>query len=84
MTWMEEIAAKLETQSIVCSKERFKSADEARAFLASRGMEPGTLAESGSAYYFARFPAFEAERGTFRTKEVTSGVSLVLCRRKGD
>lgn len=72
----------LETQSVICSKERFKTKEEAAEWVRKHGFRDDKVDETSTSYRFRQFPPSHCIEESFVTKEITDGVSLVLCKKK--
>lgn len=70
-----------EVQSVLCSKEKFKSADDARKWCEDHDYKAGDLDETDDFYRFRQFEPSECSEGSLRTIELTEGVKAVICKR---
>jgi len=65
-------------QTIIVSKERAKSAEEARKIAEGvAGHDPGPADETGTSYRYRQRNPSDFDESTFRTKEISTGVSIV-------
>lgn len=68
-------------QSVIVSKDKFKSSSEARSWVAKHNFKSDKIDETESSYRFRQFDPSECQRDSFRTISITDGVSGVICRK---
>lgn len=69
----------MKVQSVLCSKERFKSAREAAQWCHEHNFKAGDVDETDRYYRFRQFPPSRCQEGTIRTIELTDGVKATVC-----
>lgn len=77
---LEELKATgTKIQSVLCSKERFKTAAEARAWCKAHNFKSSKVDETDDYYRFRQFPPGNCTSGTYGTISLTDGVKAVTC-----
>lgn len=79
LDYIEHIKASTKVQSIICSKETFKSAGEARSWVSSHGFSTSKMDETGTSYRFRQMDPGSCQAGTIRTITMTTGVKATVC-----
>jgi hypothetical protein len=74
--------AATEVQSVICSKERFRSADAARTWASDHDFKTDNMDETGTSYRFRQFDPAQCLPDSFRTISLTDGVSATICRKR--
>lgn len=69
----------MRVQSVLCSKERFKSAKEAAQWCREHDFKAGDVDETDQYYRFRQFPPSRCRDGTIRTIALTDGVKATVC-----
>lgn len=69
-----------EVQTVICSKERFESAEEARTWCREHDFRVDKVDETEDSYRFRQFDPSRCQEDTFRTITLTEGVKAVICR----
>jgi len=70
----------LKVQSVICSKERFASADAAKSWVANHGFSTSKIDETSTSYRFRQFDPSYCAVDSVRTIRLTDGVSAVVCQ----
>ena len=68
-------------QTVIMSKEIFKTVAEARAWLKDNDFKSGKVDEKEDSFRFRQFSPKECKDGSFRTINLTEGVSAVICKK---
>jgi len=71
-----------DVQSVVCSKEKFKTAESAKKWVSDHNFTVGKVDETEDSWRFRQFEPTKCQERTFRTIELTGGVQAVICRPK--
>lgn len=71
-----------ETQTLILSKSRFETVEEARNWIRDNDFKDEKLDETDESWRFRQFPPGDCQDDSFRTIELTEGVSAVICRPK--
>ena len=69
-------------QSVICAKSRFKSASEAGKWVRDHDYKAGEPDETETSYRYRQFEPGTCQDNSFRTINLTRGVSAVICRKK--
>ena len=75
------------TQTVICSKERFSSVEDARGWCKAQGFRTDKVDVTGDSYRFRQFDPGDCAEGalgngeTFATIELTKGVKAVICKK---
>lgn len=81
-TWVEKQTETTEVQSVICSKDTFKSADEAMEWVDEHDFRTDKVDETDTSYRFRQFSPEMCQTDSEKTIELTDGVSAVICRPK--
>lgn len=66
-------------QSVLCSKDRFRTLSEAKRWCRENGFKTNDVDETENYYRFRQFPPEKCRENTFRTIELTDGVKAIIC-----
>ncbi|MEN3007247.1 MAG: HK97 family phage prohead protease [Candidatus Methanosuratincola petrocarbonis] len=77
LEWLSAKGTKV--QSVLCSKERFKSVQEAAQWCREHNFKADKTDETDNYYRFRQFPPSQCQEGTIRTIELTDGVKATVC-----
>lgn len=80
--WVDKQSETSEVQSVICSKDTFKSAEEATAWIDEHDFKSDKIDETDDSYKFTQFAAGNCQTDSEKTIEITEGVSAVICRPK--
>lgn len=69
-------------QTLILSKERFDSLEDARAWVTDHDFRADKVDETDNSFRFRQIQPSACQDETFRTIEITEGVSAVICRPK--
>lgn len=69
-------------QTIICSKEKFKSEADARSWIKAHGFKTDKVDETEESYRYRQVDPSMMEEGSFRTIEMTDGVKAVVGHKK--
>ncbi len=70
-------------QTVILSKERFKSLMRAKEWVqGQRGLKSGKVDETESSFRFRQRDPGDFKPGSFRTKKISEGVTIVIGRLK--
>ncbi len=72
-----------DVQSVVLSKDRFKTATAAKQWAREHGFKTSKIDEKANTFRFRQFEPSLCKAGTFRNKKITEGVVAVICVPKG-
>lgn len=78
----EATATTMEVQSVVCSKEKFASADDAGNWVKDHGFRADKPEETDADFRFPQFEKGECQEESSRTLDLDEGVQAVACRRE--
>ncbi|MDD3493517.1 MAG: phage portal protein, partial [Candidatus Thermoplasmatota archaeon] len=76
----ETKATGMEVQSVLCPKDKFKSAEEAAAWCREHGFKTDKLDETDDFYRYRQFQPELCEDGSFRTMRLGDKAKAVVCR----
>ncbi len=79
MTFKGLVQKQTDIQSLVLSKERFKTLTEARKWVKDNGGVSTKVDETTNTFRFRQFNPDLCKEGTFRNKRITEGVIGVIC-----
>jgi HK97 family phage prohead protease len=68
-----------QVQSVILSKEQFPTLDEAKRWINDHNFHDAKYDETETSWRFRQFEPTECVEGSFRTIEMTTGVSAVIC-----
>jgi len=74
--------ATTDIQSVVCSKSRFNSKEEAKRWVTDHDFRADKIDETDDSYRFRQFSPSKCQKDSFRTIELTKGVVGIICRPK--
>lgn len=74
---------KTEVQSLILSKDKFKSEEAARNWAKDHNFKTSKLDETEDSFRFRQFDPSKCQSNSFRTIELDEGVNAVICRPKG-
>jgi hypothetical protein len=78
---IDEIMKQTSVQSVVLSKQRFRTLEEARSWIKENGFKDDKVDEKPNTFRFRQFPPGRCKRGTFRQirPRGSRGVQFVIC-----
>jgi hypothetical protein len=76
---IEMLKATTKVQSVLCSKKRFKTAEEAKKWVTSHGFKASKIDTTDQYYRFRQFDPGKCKDGTLRTISLTKGVKAIIC-----
>ena len=80
--WMEKQRETTEVQTIICSKEKFKTQEEAATWCKEHDFKADKADETENSYRFRQFEPSACQDDTERTIDITEGVQAVICKPK--
>jgi phage head maturation protease len=80
--WVEKQRENTEVQTIICSKEKFASMEEAATWCKSHDFKADKADETETSYRFRQMEPGSCQQDSFRTIDMMDGVEAVICRPK--
>lgn len=80
--WIKKQRETTEVQTVICSKDKFDSAEAAAKWCTDHDFKADKVDETDDSYRFRQFDPGRCQDDSFRTIDITDGVKAVICRPK--